>query len=101
MQEAQGDPLDIIIRLARANERTIKLHERYCPARRRAEEMPAIVPPRVLAEIIAWMGAQWADTWSFDYEAAAVRFEIPEEVLRSEVASYLRNRGGRGRDRRN
>ncbi len=60
----------------------------------------ALVPPRVLAEIIAWMGAQWADTWSFDYEAAAIRFDIPVEVLRSEVTSYLRRRAGY-RNRRN
>ena len=101
MQESHGDPLDLIIRLARANERTIKLHEKHCPARQREEETPGIVPPRVIAEIVAWMGAQWADTWSFDYEAAAARFEIPEEVLRSEVASYLRKRAGYHRDRRN
>ena len=46
------------------------------------------------------MGAQWADTWSFDDETVAVRFDIPVEVLRSEVTSYLRRRANYG-DRRN
>lgn len=46
------------------------------------------------------MGAQWADTWSVDYEAAAIRFDVPEDVLRSEVTSYLRRCAGY-RDRRN
>lgn len=93
--------LDDLARHARATQHVIRIHERRCPARQQAEAMTRLVPPRVLAEVIAWMGAQWADTWSFDIEAAAVRFDIPVEVLRSEVSSYLRTRAGYGRDRRN
>lgn len=91
-------PLRALRRLAKAMDnaavRRVSEHEKR--KHPETEDPPKILAPRVVAEIIAWMGAQWADTWSFDYEAASVRFDIPVEVLRSEVTSFLRARAGYG-----
>lgn len=46
-----NDPLDIISRLARANEHTIHLHEHHCPARQAA--MGDLRPPTALFQLIA------------------------------------------------
>ncbi len=114
--------------VVRAADRAVAEHERTCPARRDEHgrprppagwgtaavrgplgtgcrpspadvEMPSPIQPRVLAEIVAWLGAQWVDTHVWDVEAAAARFDVPTQVLWPELARYFRTRanGGWGR----
>lgn len=80
--------------------RAITIHARSCPSRQQAEGIWSILPTR-LAEIVAWMGAQWADTWIFDYETASAKFELLADLIRAEVARYLRARAGFRAERRN
>ncbi len=98
--------------VVRAADRAVMEHAGTCPARRNERglsrpvagcrpsmaevEMPSPIPPRVLAEIVAWLGAQWVDTHLWDVEAAAARFDLPTQVLWPELARYFRNRANGG-----
>ncbi len=56
------------------------------------------IPVSKVAEVIAWLGSEWADTGVWDVEAAAARFDIPAEILWPELNRYFRDRAGWRRD---
>ncbi len=62
--------------------------------------LPAPVSTLQMAEIVAWLGVQWADTGLWDVEAAAERFDIPPQILWPELSRYFEGRRRGWRDYR-
>jgi hypothetical protein len=81
--------------IAKAVNTGIRTHE----GRLHEMGVPGPIPPMKLAEIVAWLGAEWAVTGVWDIEAAAAKFDIPSEMLWPELAAYFHSRARRGRER--
>jgi hypothetical protein len=83
--------------IAKAVDKGIRTHE----DRLHELGIPGPIPPVKLAEIVAWLGAEWAITGVWDVEAASAKFDVASEVLWPELANYFHSRARRGRERRN